>query len=181
MKFTPDPTLSEIILIEPTVFGDERGFFFEAYHAAKFKDAGITVPFVQDNQSVSTKGVLRGMHLQCAPKAQAKCVRVLSGKIYDVAVDVRAGSPTFGKWVGYTLSGENKQMLYIPEGFAHGFLVLSELAVLHYKCSELYSPEHERCLRYDDPDVAIKWPEMEDVILSEKDKKGLLLNDGFWQ
>ncbi len=172
MKFIPHDVLPELVIIEPKIFGDERGQFFECYRQDKFKEAGIDADFVQDNQSISAKGVLRGLHLQTQPAAQAKCVRVLEGEIFDVAVDVRPDSETFGKWASVRLSAENKRMLYIPTGFAHGFVVLSNTATLHYKCTALYSPEHERTLRYDDPEVDIEWPVTEGLIVSEKDQKG---------
>ena len=176
MKFTPDPRLSDIILIEPDVLSDNRGYFFESYHRDKFTDAGITDRFVQDNQSYSSKGTLRGLHLQREPKGQAKCIRCLDGSIFDVAVDVRPASATFGLWTAYSLSASNYQMLYIPSGFAHGFLVLSDTATIQYKCSETYSQAHELCLRYDDPAVNITWPDTSCLIVSEKDQQGLSLD-----
>lgn len=172
MHFIPDQILPDVILIRPTVFGDQRGYFYECYHQSKFHDAGITDTFVQDNQSQSSYGVLRGLHFQRDPKAQAKCVRAVEGSLFDVAVDVRPGSPTFGKWTGYNLSSENKHMLYIPAGFAHGFLVTSDTATLHYKCSDLYAPELEDTLLYNDPDVGIEWPIKSNYILSDKDRQG---------
>ena len=176
MKFTPDPRLSDIILIEPDVLSDNRGYFFESYHRDKFTDAGITDRFVQDNQSYSSKGTLRGLHLQREPKSQAKCIRCLDGSIFDVAVDVRPASATFGLWTAYSLSASNYQMLYIPSGFSHGFLVLSDTATILYKCSETYSQAHELCLRYDDPAVNITWPDTSCLIVSEKDQQGLSLD-----
>ena len=172
MKFFPCNDIPDLVVIDPVVHGDARGQFFECYREDQFRDAGIRVSFVQDNQSVSTKGVLRGLHLQKGETAQAKCVRVLQGSIFDVAVDVRPNSATFGKWKGVTLSEDNKRMFYIPEGFAHGFLTLSDTAILHYKCSNFYSPKHEETLRYDDPEVGIDWPKIEGVVLSEKDQRG---------
>ena len=139
MKFTQDKTLKDVIYIEPKRFGDDRGYFFEAYHQDKFKENGITCDFVQSNQSKSTKGVLRGLHYQKAPKAQA--VSWVEGSIFDVAVDIRTDSPTFGKWVGYELSSDRHDMLFIPESFAHGFYVLSETATVMYMCSNTYAPE----------------------------------------
>ena len=175
MEFITDTNIADIILIKPTIFSDNRGYFFESYHHEKFMAAGITDTFLQDNQSHSVKGTLRGLHLQREPKGQAKCIRCLRGSIYDVAVDVRPHSSTFGNWTAYTLSADNQHMLYIPSGFAHGFLVLSDIATIQYKCSHTYSKEHEQCLRYDDPDVAIDWPEHQAIILSEKDQQGLSL------
>ena len=176
MKFTRDQTLADVILIEPTRYTDNRGYFFESYHRDRFTEAGITDIFVQDNQSHSAQGTLRGLHLQRAPKGQAKCIRCLEGSIFDVAVDVRPTSPTFGLWTAYSLTATNSYMLYIPTGFAHGFLVLSDTATIQYKCSNTYSKEHEQCLRYDDPSVNITWPEMPSFILSEKDQQGLSLD-----
>lgn len=163
--------IPEVKLIEPTVFEDERGFFLEAFHVDKFKDAGIEHHFVQDNHSKSVKHTLRGLHFQVAPYAQAKLVRATRGRIFDVAVDIRPNSPTYKRWVGVELSEENKRMLLVPGEFAHGFVVLSDSAELQYKCSNLYSKEHERSLRWDDPELNIEWPIPEGVklILSEKD------------
>ena len=162
--------IPEVILIEPVVFEDERGFFMETYKYSDFSNFGIKERFVQDNHSKSKKGVLRGLHYQKNPKAQGKLVRCIRGKIFDVAVDIRKGSPTFGKWVGVILSEENKRMLYIPKGFAHGFCVLSDEAEVVYKCTEEYSPENDRGIIWNDKDIGIKWP-IKDPILSEKDKK----------
>lgn len=161
--------IPDVKLITPLVIRDERGYFLESYHSEKLKNAGIDTLFVQDNQSQSVRGVLRGLHYQMPPHAQAKLVRVLQGKIFDVAVDIRSGSPTLGQWVGEHLSGDNFRSLFIPEGFAHGFLVLSTFAVVLYKCSTHYMPESERGLRWDDHDLAISWP-LKDVILSSKDQ-----------
>ena len=171
MKFI-QTKIKEVILIEPRVFTDDRGYFFECYHKEKYHAGGITVDFVQDNQSQSVQGTLRGLHYQAAPMQQAKLVRAVSGTIFDVAVDIRKGSPTYGQWVGELLSAENKKLLYIPEDFAHGFYVLSETAEIHYKCSRLYSSEHDRAIRWDDPTIHIKWPLLKntDPILSEKDR-----------
>lgn len=157
MKVT-ETKLPGVLLIEPRVFEDERGYFFESYHAERYRQAGIPARFVQDNQSRSGQGVLRGMHYQLG-RPQAKLVQVLQGEVFDVAVDIRRGSPHFGQWVGALLSGENKHQLYIPEGFAHGFYVMSETADFAYKCSDFYAREEERGLRWDDPDVGIEWPE----------------------
>ena len=160
-----------VVVIEPTVFGDERGYFMETYHKEAFAEGGIDKEFVQDNQSRSTRGVLRGVHFQ-KEHTQAKLVRVTRGEVFDVAVDCRPGSETFGKWVGVTLSEENKKMFYVPEGFAHGFLVLSDVAEFCYKCSEVYCPSAEGGIPYDDPTVNIQWPDCGVApLLSEKDKK----------
>jgi len=171
-KFTFHKTEIEgVFIIEPTVFGDERGYFMETYQAEEFKAAGIDCTFVQDNESRSKKGVLRGLHFQ-KKYPQAKLVRVLEGEVFDVMVDLREGSPTYGKWVGVILSAENKKQLFIPKGFAHGFLVLSETAMLAYKCDEYYRPEDEGGIRWDDPTVGVKWPiaRSVQVIISSKDE-----------
>lgn len=146
-----------VYIVEPTVFGDARGYFMETYQAEEFKAAGIDCDFVQDNESRSRKGVLRGLHYQ-KKHPQAKLVRVLEGEVFDVAVDIREGSPTRGKWVGVRLSGENRKQLFIPKGFAHGFLVLSETATFAYKCDVFYHPEDEGGIRWDDPVIGIEWP-----------------------
>ena len=177
MKFSKDKQLSDVIYIEPTLFGDDRGYFFEAHHHDKFKENGITCNFVQSNQSKSSKGVLRGLHLQRSPKQQAKLVRVLEGQILDVAVDVRPNSPTFGQWTSYELNSELHNMLFIPEDFAHGFYVLSESATVFYQCSNTYEPNLEVSLRYDDPALQINWNLTETAILSPKDQNGLKLED----
>lgn len=159
-----------LIVIEPQVFGDDRGYFMETYNQEAFADAGLHMIFVQDNQSKSRKGVLRGLHLQTR-FPQGKLVRVISGSVYDVGVDLRRGSPTYGQYAGVILSGENKKMFYVPEGFAHGFVVLSDDAVFTYKCTELYHPEVEAGIIYNDPDIGIDWPlDGIEVLLSEKDK-----------
>ncbi|MCE3268483.1 MAG: rfbC [Burkholderiales bacterium] len=164
--------LSGVILIKPVVHGDERGFFMESYKKSEFIKNGITTQFVQDNHSRSAYGVLRGLHYQLNPKAQAKLVRCSYGAVFDVAVDIRHGSPTYGKWVGYELSASNKNMLYIPEGFAHGFLTITAFAELLYKTNAEYSVEHDRGLAFNDPEIDIKWPEVSGgLLLSEKDKK----------
>jgi dTDP-4-dehydrorhamnose 3,5-epimerase len=150
--------IPDVLVIEPQVFGDARGFFFESFNRRKLEAAvGRSLEFVQDNHSLSAKGVLRGLHYQL-PHPQGKLVRVVRGEVFDVAVDLRLGSPTFGTWVAERLSGENKRQLWIPEGFAHGFLVLSDAAEFLYKTTEYWYPEHERCIRWDDPDLAIAWP-----------------------
>ena len=168
-KFTDTP-ISGVRIIEPGVYADERGCFMETYNFNDFKAAGIDAVFVQDNQSVSVKGVLRGLHFQKI-HPQAKVVRVISGEVFDVAVDIRNKSPTYKKWFGIVLSGENKKQLFVPEGLAHGFLVLSQETVFTYKCTDFYHPEDERGIIWNDPDIGIDWPlgNMERVILSDKD------------
>ena len=165
-----------VYIIEPKVFGDNRGYFFESYNENVFKAAGLNYKFVQDNESKSKKGVLRGLHFQ-KTYPQAKLVRVLDGKVFDVAVDLRKDSPTYGKWVGVILSSENKRQFMIPRGFAHGFVVLSETATFTYKCDEFYHPEDEGGIMWNDPLVNIKWPFEGEILLSEKDKKHPLLKD----
>lgn len=159
-------------VILPTVFGDERGYFMETYHYHDFKEAGIDVTFVQDNQSASKKGVLRGLHFQLQ-FPQDKLVRVIRGEVFDVAVDLRWGSPTYGQWYGVHLSEENKKMFFVPKGFAHGFLVLSDYAEFAYKCTDFYHPNDEGGLLWNDPEIGIHWPLSKDMelIISEKDKK----------
>jgi len=165
-----------VFIIEPTVFGDDRGYFMETYHEREFREAGIDAHFVQDNQSKSRMGVLRGLHYQ-KQFPQAKLVRVLSGEVFDVAVDVREGSRTYGKWVGVVLTGENKKQMFIPKGLAHGFLVLSETAEFSYKCDDFYHPEDEVGIRWDDPTLAVEWPQTGIApILSQKD-----LGYSFWK
>lgn len=159
-----------VYIIEPKVYGDSRGYFMETYVESAFANAGLNYCFVQDNQSRSRKGVLRGLHYQ-KTYSQAKLVRVLKGEVFDVAVDLRKGSKTYGKWVGVVLSEENKKQFMIPRGFAHGFVVMSDYAEFAYKCDEFYHPEDEGGLIYDDPDIAVEWPDVGKVILSEKDKK----------
>jgi dTDP-4-dehydrorhamnose 3,5-epimerase len=161
--------LPGVLIVEPDVYRDGRGFFFESYNARRFAEHGITDTFVQDNHSKSVVGVVRGLHYQVAP-GQAKLVRVAVGEVYDVAVDIRWGSPTFGRWVGVTLSAENCRQLYIPVGFAHGFCVTSEVAEFLYKVTSYYSAEAERGIAWDDPDLAIDWP-TEHAILSERDRR----------
>lgn len=175
MYFKPSPALPEVVIIEPEIFEDGRGFFTEMYHMEKFKEAGIKGHFIQDNRSRSSKGILRGLHYQIN-HPQGKLVWALRGEVFDVAVDIRRNSPTFGKWFGYVLSCENKIGLYIPPDFAHGFCVLSDLAEVFYKCTDFYSPEHERCIRWDDPDLAIDWP-IKNPLLSEKDGNAPFLNN----
>lgn len=170
--------IPDVILIEPRVFGDDRGFFFESYNRQAFREAtGVDPDFVQDNHSRSAKGVLRGLHYQLPPKAQGKLVRVTVGEVFDVAVDIRPGSPTFGKWVGETLSAENKRQMWIPPGFAHGFLTLSDSAEFLYKTTDYYSPEHERCICWDDISIRVDWPLSGLPALSEKDAQGACLEE----
>lgn len=164
-----------VLLIRPKVFGDSRGFFLESFHAARYAEAGILGPFVQDNHSRSAKGVLRGLHFQ-KQYPQGKLVYVTSGTIFDVAVDIRKGSPTFGRWVGAILSAEEHEQFYVPAGFAHGFAVLSDSADFHYKCTDYYHPEDEGSLRWDDPDIGIQWP-INEPILSAKDANAAYLKD----
>ncbi len=167
--------IDDVLIIEPDVFKDNRGFFLETYQEKRYIEAGIKSDFIQDNLSYSVRGTLRGLHYQL-PNAQAKMVQVIKGEIYDVAVDIRRGSPAFGQWVGVHLSGDNKRQLFIPEGFAHGFCVLSETALFTYKCSDYYSPESEKGILWSDPDLGIDWP-INDPILSDKDGKYVCLND----
>jgi len=164
--------LPDVLIIEPKVFEDERGFFFESFNKRDWLEAtGLECDFVQDNHSRSTKGVLRGLHYQLPPAAQGKLIRVLIGEIFDVAVDIRRNSPHFGKWVGHRLSAENKLQMWVPEGFAHGFLTLSDVAELHYKATDYYHPEAERGLLWDDKQINVKWPIEGEPFLSEKDKE----------
>ena len=174
MKFTPT-AIPDVVLIEPQVFEDERGFFMETWQRRKFAEAGIDVDFVQDNHSRSVKGTLRGLHYQLPPHAQGKLVRLTVGEVFDVAVDIRRGSPTFGRWVGEYLSAENKRMLWIPPGFAHGFYVTSDVAEFQYRCTDYYEPECERCIRWDDASLGIEWPLFGEPLISDKDRKGLTL------
>ncbi len=167
-------SIPEVILVEPKVFPDERGFFLESFKESTFQENGITTKFVQDNYSHSIKGVLRGLHYQKNPKAQAKLVTAIRGEIFDVAVDIRKDSPTYGKWVGEILSEQNHKSLYVPEGFAHGFLCLSDEADVVYKVNEEYSAENDRGMLWNDPSVGVKWP-AENPIISEKDKLQPLL------
>jgi dTDP-4-dehydrorhamnose 3,5-epimerase len=177
MPFTFTPLdIPEVILIKPKVFPDNRGFFMELYKSVEFKANGIEENFVQDNFSESSKGVLRGLHYQCNPMAQGKLVTVLSGSIFDVAVDIRRGSPTFGQWVSAILSAENKQILWVPPGFAHGVLVLEDNTHLLYKVTELYSPECDRAIRWNDPAININWPAVHPE-LSDKDQNAPFLTE----
>ncbi|MBF0295185.1 MAG: dTDP-4-dehydrorhamnose 3,5-epimerase [Magnetococcales bacterium] len=168
MQFTPTE-LPEVILVEPRVFGDLRGFFMETYHQDRFHAAGITATFVQDNHSGSTRGTLRGLHYQ-QPYAQGKLVRAVSGSILDVVVDIRRGSPRFGRWTAMELSADNRRQLWVPAGFAHGFVVLSDAAQIVYKATDLYHPEAEHGIIWDDPDLAIDWGGVTRPILSDKDR-----------
>lgn len=163
-------SIDGVVIVEPAVFGDRRGYFMETYNEREFAEAGIENRFVQDNQSCSGRGVLRGLHFQKTHQ-QAKLVRVVSGEVFDVAVDLRDGSPTYGKWEGVLLSAENKRQFLIPRGFAHGFAVLSDRAEFCYKCDDFYHPEDEGGLLWNDPDIGIEWPIGDEPILSEKDKK----------
>jgi dTDP-4-dehydrorhamnose 3,5-epimerase len=160
--------IPDVLVVDPRVFGDDRGFFLETYSSARYAEAGIPANFVQDNLSRSARGVLRGLHMQ-HPSDQGKLVHVLEGEVFDVAVDVRVGSPTFRRWVAFLLSAQNKRQLYIPPGFAHGFCVTSETALFAYKCTELYHPEHELGILWNDPDIGIPWP-VQDPVLSGKDR-----------
>lgn len=169
--------IPDVIILEPEVFGDSRGFFYESYNERKFSElTGCSSHFVQDNHSRSAKGVLRGLHYQIQ-QPQAKLVRVVSGEVYDVAVDIRQNSPTFAKWLGVYLSSENKRQLWIPEGFAHGFLVISDFAEFLYKTTDYYAPEHERVIRWDDPSINISWPLDSQPVLSAKDMAGVRLEE----
>ena len=170
MKVIPT-TIPDVLILEPKVFGDARGFFFESYNKSVLAECGIHAEFVQDNHSRSAKNVLRGLHYQIK-QPQGKLVRVVEGEVFDVAVDLRRSSPTFGKWVGMNLSASNKRMLWVPAGFGHGFLVLSEYAEFLYKTTDYYSPEHERCIMWNDSDIGIEWPIKIEPILSSKDKGG---------
>ncbi len=170
--------IPDVVVVEPEVFGDGRGFFFESFNRRALEAAlGRPLDFVQDNHSLSARGVLRGLHYQL-PNPQGKLVRVVRGEVFDVAVDLRRRSPTFGRWVGEALSAENKRQLWIPEGFGHGFLVLSAEAEFLYKTTDYWHPEHERCIRWDDPELAIRWPlEGAPAVVSAKDAKGTSLRD----
>ncbi len=169
MKVTP-LSIPDVLLIEPQVFGDDRGFFFESFNQNKFEEAtGLKINFVQDNHSKSLKGVLRGLHYQLPPKAQGKLVRVIQGEVFDVAVDIRKSSHTYGKWVGEVLSANNKKQMWIPEGFAHGFVTLSDTAEFLYKTTNFYSKEHEYTISWNDKTLGIQWP-INDILLSDKDK-----------
>lgn len=170
-------TIPDVLILESKVFGDSRGFFFESYNQRTFLDATGWVPsFVQDNHSKSRHGVLRGLHYQII-RPQGKLVRVIAGEVFDVAVDIRKTSPTFGQWVGTRLSADNKRQMWVPPGFAHGFVVLSDSAEFLYKTTDFYAPEHERCILWNDPDLAIDWPLEGEPSLSAKDVKGVLFKD----
>ena len=178
MKVRP-LSIPDILLIEPEVFKDDRGFFFESFNQADFeKETNLSPTFVQENHSRSNKGVLRGLHYQLPPKAQDKLLRVVKGEIFDIAVDIRKGSSTFGKWLGETLSEKNEKQIWIPKGFAHGFLVVSESAEVVYKTTEEYAPKYERCIFWNDPELSINW-HLNGInpILSNKDKKGVLITN----
>ncbi len=177
MKITPTE-IPDVLIIEPRVLGDARGYFFEAWRANLFAEAGVTATFVQDNQSSSSQGVLRGLHYQIQ-QPQGKLVRVIAGRVFDVAVDIRRSSPTFGRWVGSELSEENRRSLWVPPGFAHGFYVLSDRAEFIYKCTDYYAPQHERVISFDDPDIGIDWPLIPGVQtnLSDKDRGGVAFRD----
>lgn len=169
--------IPDVLLFEPNVFGDERGFFFESFNKKTFEIlTGLKTDFVQDNHSKSTKGVLRGLHYQIK-QAQGKLVRVSSGEVFDVAVDLRKSSPTFGEWEGFLLSAENKRQLWIPQGFAHGFIVLSDSAEFLYKTTDYYAPEYERCIRWNDTDLAIDWQFDDEPLVSDKDALGVAFKD----
>lgn len=176
MKVTPT-AIPEVLVLEPKVFGDARGFFMESFNEKVFREAtGVAAPFVQDNHSRSARGVLRGLHYQLK-QPQGKLVRVVRGAVFDVAVDVRRSSPTFGKWVGVELAEDNHRQLWVPAGFAHGFVVLSESADFLYKTTDYYAPEHERCIAWNDPAIGIEWPRGLGPALSDKDRRGVPLAD----
>ena len=174
MKVIP-AQIPEVLIIEPDVFGDKRGFFMESWHAQKYAELGITAEFVQDNLSRSRQGVLRGLHYQLE-QPQGKLVSVITGAVFDVAVDIRKGSPSFGQWVGVELSEDNHRQIYVPPGFAHGFCVLSESVDFMYKCTDFYAPQYEQGIQWDDPDIGIDWPG-DNFIISEKDSHNRLLRD----
>ncbi|MBN1481392.1 dTDP-4-dehydrorhamnose 3,5-epimerase [candidate division KSB1 bacterium] len=177
MEFIPTD-IPDVCIIKPKLFGDDRGYFMETYKEPLFRAHGIDAYFVQDNMSSSIRGTLRGLHYQLSPHAQGKLVRVLKGSVYDVAVDLRRGSPTFSKWVGVELTEENKLSLWIPPGFAHGFYVLSDMAEFTYKCTHIYTPSAERGIIWNDQEIGIKWPmDKKPLILSDKDKKNPLLKE----
>lgn len=172
--------IPDVKIFEPKVFGDSRGFFLESFNQKVFEEAtGLKSHFVQDNHSKSSRGVLRGLHYQKPPMEQGKLVRVIQGEVFDVAVDIRKSSPNFGQWVGVHLSAENKRQLWIPEGFAHGFLTLSDTAEFLYKTTNYYSPQHEEAIAWNDPDLNIQWPQVDAVILSAKDEKAKRFSDIF--
>ena len=176
MEITVEETkLPGVLIIEPTVYGDDRGYFMELFHSTKYRNAGITAPFVQDNLSVSKRDCLRGLHYQF-PNAQGKLVWVVQGTVYDVVVDIRQGSPTFGQWIGTEISSANKKQLWVPPGLAHGFCVTSENAAFVYKCTDFYRPQSEHAIRWNDPALDIQWP-IESPTVSEKDRNGQLLHE----
>ncbi len=175
MIFSPCSVLPEVIIIEPDVYSDDRGYFMETYNKKKFAQGGVHAVFVQDNRSMSAKGILRGLHYQIK-QPQGKLLTVLKGRVFDVCVDIRKSSPNFGNWFGITLSSEEKKLVYIPPDFAHGFCVLTEAAEFFYKCTDFYAPAYERTIRWDDPDIGIDWP-IKDPVLSEKDAAGANLKD----
>ncbi len=176
MKITTT-AIAEVLLVEPQVFGDERGFFFESFNQRRWRETtGLSTTFVQENHSRSVKNVLRGLHYQIK-QPQGKLVRVIVGEVFDVAVDIRKSSPTFGAWVGTVLSADNKHQLWVPEGFAHGFVVLSEAAEFLYMTTDYYAPEHERAIRWNDPDLAVDWPIKGEPLLSAKDREAPLLGE----
>lgn len=182
MKVTP-LAIPDLLLIEPKVFGDDRGFFFESFNQLRFNEAtGLDLSFVQDNHSKSAKNVLRGLHYQLPPNAQGKLVRAVAGEVFDVAVDIRKDSPTFGQWVGEILTADNKRQLWIPPGLAHGFVVLSDSAEFLYKTTDYYAPELERAILWNDPDLAIDWPIVGEPLLSGKDAVGRPFSEAehFW-
>ena len=175
---TQTTDIEGIVIIDPQVFGDSRGYFMETYQKEKYAAAGIDVTFVQDNESMSSYGVIRGLHYQAEPFAQAKLIRVVAGRVLDVAVDIRKNSPTFGKVFTLELSSDNKLQLFLPHGIAHGFAVLSDYAIFTYKCDNFYAPQYERTIRFDDPSLAIDWKiPVENRIISDKDKKGVAFAD----
>jgi len=176
MKIIPT-SIADVLLIEPRIFRDDRGFFFESFNQSQWEKAtGLHTRFVQENHSQSSRNVLRGLHYQIK-QPQGKLVRVIVGEVFDVAVDIRKNSPTFGSWVGAYLSAENKKQFWVPEGFAHGFMVLSEVAEFLYMTTDYYAPEHERAIRWNDPQLAIEWPVEEEPILSDKDREAILFQD----
>jgi len=167
-------SLPEVLIVEPRVFGDDRGYFYESYNERELEQLGLRAHFVQDNHSRSARNVLRGLHYQIT-QAQGKLVRVTAGEIYDVAVDIRRSSPTFGKWAAVVLSAENRWMCWVPPGYAHGFVITTDYAEVQYKTTDYWAPQHERCIIWNDPDLAISWPLQSEPILSQKDRAGLPL------
>ena len=175
MKFNRTE-LPGVVLVEPTVHRDSRGFFLESYQAEKYAEGGIDETFVQDNHSRSVRGTLRGLHAQLGPRSQGKLVRVTAGAVFDVAVDIRVGSPTFGRWVGFELTADNFQQLYLPPGFAHGFCVLSDVADFEYKCTNVYDPSAEIAIAWNDPAIGVEWP-IDEPLVSERDSQALRLEE----